>query len=633
MNGPTEERPEERAAQADGPWTLPGYTEERELGTGGSGRVVLARHDATGTRVAVKYLSKALGGTTAFRREAELLGALRVPQVAQLYEYVEGPRGAAIVMELVDGPSLRALLRQEGATSPEAALAVLKGSLLGLAAAHEAGVVHRDYKPENVLVALDGSSKLVDFGIAVPSGAEPGIAGTPVYMAPEQWTGEPATPSADVYAATATFFECLTGAKPYNGTTLAELAAQHTEAPIPDELAPEPVRPLIRAGLAKTPGERPASAAALVEQLERAARAGYGEDWEERGRDALAALVALLPLLLLPAGGGAATGTTALATTELATTELGGGPGELAAATEPGPGADLWPAAGGSGVPRARLSRRGKLLAGAVGIALLGGAMVQMAAADGSGASGTTAMTGPAPELTTSLAPVAEVSPGGSVAPSASGSASPSASASVSPSPSASPSSSASASASASPAASGTGSPSAAAGASGAPSPKPGRTAPTAGGPGATPTAPTTPAGSPSTAPASAPASAPATTPAAVPTSASAAPPSASPTPPPATLRITGVTISGYGCYRTYGTSGTVTVTSDGAAAGTLTISWVDGGSTRKVVATQVLSIAKGQTTARFAVNHTFADSATMWGLQAGGSYQEVAAYLCNPPR
>lgn len=250
MNGLTDES----TAGADGPWTLPGYTHERELGAGGSGRVVLARHEATGTRVAVKYLSAAVGDTSAFRREAELLGALRSPQVARLYEYVEGPRGAAIVMELVDGIALRALLRQEGATSPEAALVVLKGSLLGLAAAHAAGVVHRDYKPENVLVTVDGSSKLVDFGIAVPHGATGKIAGTPVYMAPEQWAGRPASPSADVYAATATFFECLTGAKPYNGTTLAELAAQHTEAPIPDQLAPEPVRSLIRAGLAKTPG-------------------------------------------------------------------------------------------------------------------------------------------------------------------------------------------------------------------------------------------------------------------------------------------------------------------------------------------------------------------------------------------
>lgn len=177
-------------------WSVPGYTESRELGSGGSGRVVLAVHDATGVPVAVKYLSRRLrtdsGFIQEFRAEARLLGGLDSPYVVGLYEYVEAPHGAAIVMELVDGIALRALLQREGATGPEAALVVLKGSLLGLAAAHRAGVVHRDYKPENVLVAADGSSKLVDFGIAAGRGTTPGVAGTPAYMAPEQWHGEPA---------------------------------------------------------------------------------------------------------------------------------------------------------------------------------------------------------------------------------------------------------------------------------------------------------------------------------------------------------------------------------------------------------------------------------------------------------
>ncbi|WP_327377846.1 serine/threonine protein kinase [Streptomyces sp. NBC_01216] len=301
-------------------WTVPGYTEARELGSGGSGRVVLAVHDGTGIPVAVKYLSERMRTDASFvrdfRAEARLLGALRSPYVVGLYEYVEAPGGAAIVMELVDGVALRALLAREGSTGPEAALVVLKGSLLGLAAAHRAGVVHRDYKPENVLVSPDGHSKLVDFGIAVDDGSRPGVAGTPAYMAPEQWNGEPASPAADVYAATATFFECLTGRKPYSGENFAELALQHLDAPVPDAAAPEPLRPLIRRGLAKHPEERPGDAAEFVTELETAAAAGYGPDWEERGKRRLAALVALLPLLL-PSGGSAAEGTTALATTRL----------------------------------------------------------------------------------------------------------------------------------------------------------------------------------------------------------------------------------------------------------------------------------------------------------------------------
>ncbi|MFF4369735.1 serine/threonine-protein kinase [Streptomyces sp. NPDC001594] len=309
-----------RGAGMGNGWTVPGYSEVRELGSGGSGRVVLAVHDATGTAVAVKYLSDRMREDPAFvrefRAEARLLGGLVSPYVTGFYEYVEAPGGAAIVMELIDGVSLRSVLRESGRTEPEAALVVLKGSLLGLAAAHRAGVVHRDYKPENVLVAADGSSKLVDFGIAAGRGSTPGVAGTPAYMAPEQWQGQPASPTADVYAATATFFECLTGRKPYDGGNFAELAVQHIEAPVPETEAPEAVRPLIRRGLAKRPEQRPENAEAFVAELEALAVAAYGPQWEERGQRKLAALAALLPLLF-PSAGGAAAGTTAVATTSI----------------------------------------------------------------------------------------------------------------------------------------------------------------------------------------------------------------------------------------------------------------------------------------------------------------------------
>ncbi|MFJ8111813.1 serine/threonine-protein kinase [Streptomyces sp. NPDC096132] len=306
-------------------WAVPGYSESLELGSGASGRVVLAVHEPTGLPVAVKYLSESLrtrpGFVRGFRAEAELLGGLDSPYVAGFYEYVEATEGAAIVMELVDGVSLRTLLARQGPLSPEAALTVLKGSLLGLADAHRSGVVHRDYKPANVLVTPDGVSKLVDFGIAVDAGISAGVAGTPAYMAPEQWTGAPASPAGDVYAATATFFECLTGRKPYPGDNMAQLALQHAQDPVPVEEVPEGVRALVRRGLAKTAAERPTDAAAFVADLERAAVAHYGEDWEERGRGRLAALVALL-LFLLPSGRTASGGTT----TDEARTVLGRNP-------------------------------------------------------------------------------------------------------------------------------------------------------------------------------------------------------------------------------------------------------------------------------------------------------------------
>ncbi|MFC5662627.1 protein kinase [Kitasatospora misakiensis] len=307
QSGPGTQDQDEGARQVgDGAWQLPEYDHERELGAGASGRVVLAHHRPTGTPVAIKYLHDPEDGAD-LRREATVLARVDSPYVTRLYEYVEIGPHAAIVMELVDGISLRALLRAEGATTPEAALVVLKGSLLGLAAAHAVGLVHRDYKPANVLVAADGTSKLVDFGIAVPGGDDRDIAGTPAYLAPEQWSGAPASPTADVYAATVTFFECLTGTRPFGGGTTAELAVHHLTSPVPDELVPEAVRPLVRAGLAKRPEERPPGAAEFVRLLETAAAAGYGEDWEERGRADLAALIGLLAALL-PWGAAAVPG-------------------------------------------------------------------------------------------------------------------------------------------------------------------------------------------------------------------------------------------------------------------------------------------------------------------------------------
>src|SRR5579862_6628326 len=174
-------------------WHVPGYTELRPLGRGGFGDVVLARHDASGILVAIKYLRRDLltdrSFVQAFRHEAAVLSSVDDQNVVRLYEYVETDIGAAIVMELVDGVSLRQILSRQGRTTAEAALVVLQGSLLGLAAAHRVGVVHRDYKPENVLVNGDGVSKLTDFGIAARAGDRPLPAGTLSYAAPEQMRG------------------------------------------------------------------------------------------------------------------------------------------------------------------------------------------------------------------------------------------------------------------------------------------------------------------------------------------------------------------------------------------------------------------------------------------------------------
>ena len=293
-------------------WDVPGYTEVKVLGSGGFGEVVLARHDASGTRVAIKYLRGELLADAEFaglfRAEAAVLASLDDPNVVRLYEYVESPSGAAIVMELVEGVSLREILSRQGATTAEAALVVLQGSLLGLAAAHRRGVVHRDYKPENVLIDGAGASKLTDFGIAARAGQAAVAAGTLAYAPPEQFTGSPASPATDVYAATATFYECLTGRPPFDGDTAERLLYQHMSQPVPLEPVPEALRPLVAAGMAKDPEVRPADGAALVTELRKVAGWTYGPDWEARGRSALASAALALAALWPAAGSVAAHG-------------------------------------------------------------------------------------------------------------------------------------------------------------------------------------------------------------------------------------------------------------------------------------------------------------------------------------
>jgi serine/threonine-protein kinase len=318
-------------------WRVAGFTELRELGSGAQGRVVLARHDGSGRVFAIKYLYAPGPG---FQREARLLAQVPGPHVARLFHVFEEPgRGAAMVMEAVPGVPLMELLEQRGALAPEAALAVLKGSLLGLAAAHAVRIVHRDYKPANVIVPGNGPSKLIDFGIATPAGTA-SRSGTPAYMAPEQWHGTPASPATDVYAATCVFFECVAGERPYPGSDGPALMAQHTSAPIPVERAPGPVRPLISRGMAKDPALRPPGAAAFVAELEQVAVAGYGPDWERRGlrllAEAAAALLAASPLVALLLQSGASTGTAVTAT----------GAGATGAGATGGAGAG---AAGGAG--------------------------------------------------------------------------------------------------------------------------------------------------------------------------------------------------------------------------------------------------------------------------------------------
>ena len=186
-----------------------------------------------------------------------------------------------MVMELVNGVSLSDMIERQGPLDPEAALTVLKGTLLGLAAVHRLGFGHRDIKPGNVLIDNTGQVKLTNFGVAAPA------AGTPAYLAPERWEGDPGSPASELYAATAAFFECLTGAPPFTGD-LARLQEQHANGALPlDRVDPRWRRSSCGAWRRTGPAGRTARTRSFPSSMTVAASA-YGPDWEERGRGLLA---------------------------------------------------------------------------------------------------------------------------------------------------------------------------------------------------------------------------------------------------------------------------------------------------------------------------------------------------------
>ncbi|MBA2390434.1 MAG: serine/threonine protein kinase, partial [Geodermatophilaceae bacterium] len=251
---------------------------------------------ALGRLVAIKELSPALlavpGFLERFRAEAQVLSGLDDRHVVRLYDYVEEPSRAYLVQEWVEGAPLGAVLQQHGRLSPEQSLGVLRGGLIGLAHAHGRGLVHRDVSPANILLDRDGVSKLVDFGLAAPSGSAAGLVGssvgTPAFGSPEAVTGQTMTARSDVYSAAGVLFLLLTGRLPYAGDLSTVLQA-HVTSPVPvlSGFAPR-LTDLVWRAMAKDPMQRPADAAAFLAELEEAAGEAYGAGW--LGRASVAGL-------------------------------------------------------------------------------------------------------------------------------------------------------------------------------------------------------------------------------------------------------------------------------------------------------------------------------------------------------
>ncbi len=270
--------PLDGGAMVDGADPWPGrtlderFTIEKLIGSGGMGRVYRARHLRLGTPIAVKLLNADLAadGRTGerFSREARSAMRIRSPHVVIVHDLGELPPGIPfLTMELIEGKSLSELLSDAGRL--DARSVALLGLQLaeGLAAAHAEGVVHRDLKPDNILIERDGhhdTAKIVDFGLAKIFGEQLGsgemttvgrVFGTPAYISPEQASGRGADAKSDVYALGAILYRARAGKRPFEGSAL-ELLAQHIGTPAPP-LGDDPLDRLITSLLAKHPADRP----------------------------------------------------------------------------------------------------------------------------------------------------------------------------------------------------------------------------------------------------------------------------------------------------------------------------------------------------------------------------------------
>ncbi|MEJ5887687.1 Stk1 family PASTA domain-containing Ser/Thr kinase [Pseudokineococcus marinus] len=262
------------------------YTVVRRIARGGMATVYLATDTRLDRDVALKVMHPHLAQdpdfVARFHREAVAAARVSSPSVVAVHDQGRDDRLAHgtvyLVLEHVPGTTLRDLLAAEGLLSAGAALAVLEPVLEALAAAHRAGVVHRDVKPENVLLTDDGRVKVADFGLAraassQTTGATTGVLmGTVAYLAPELVLHGTADARADVYAAGITLFEMLTGSQPFTGEVAVQVAHQHVtrDVPAPSELVatvPPELDDLVLWMTARDPDDRPTDARELVHEV------------------------------------------------------------------------------------------------------------------------------------------------------------------------------------------------------------------------------------------------------------------------------------------------------------------------------------------------------------------------------
>jgi serine/threonine protein kinase len=269
------------------PTQLGRYRLVRELGAGAMGLVMEAHDSDLDRKVALKLLKKGRSdeAKTRLLREARAMAKLPHDHVVTVHDVGTIDGQDYVAMELVDGGTLSSWLRDASPSQSEIIEAFVQAGR-GLAAAHAAGIVHRDFKPHNVLRHSSGTIKVSDFGLARQatraetklraSAVDPmltatgSLLGTPAYMAPEQWDGGEIGPAADQFAFCVSLWEALTGARPYSGTTLDELRSNALRGPrsLDASKLPRRLRPIVLRGLALEPSDRWPDMASLLAALQ-----------------------------------------------------------------------------------------------------------------------------------------------------------------------------------------------------------------------------------------------------------------------------------------------------------------------------------------------------------------------------
>ncbi|MEU3842637.1 Stk1 family PASTA domain-containing Ser/Thr kinase [Streptomyces sp. NPDC028635] len=265
------------------------YRVDARIAAGGMATVYRALDTRLDRVLALKVMHPALAADASFVerfiREAKSVARLAHPNVVQVFDQGADGRYVYLAMEYIAGCTLRDVLRERGALQPRAALDILEPVLAALGSAHRAGFVHRDMKPENVLIGDDGRVKVADFGLVrsvdTVTSTTGEVLGTVSYLAPEQIEHGTADPRVDVYACGVVLYEMLTGGKPHDGDSPAAVLYKHLheDVPAPSTLVPglaHPLDELVAAATARSPEARPHDAVALLAHA-REARAGLSE--------------------------------------------------------------------------------------------------------------------------------------------------------------------------------------------------------------------------------------------------------------------------------------------------------------------------------------------------------------------